>query len=140
VTISPLVLLDTNMAAYILSGRSLAARQRLKEEREHSTVALSVISQAEILFGLENKPGAKRLRAAVEELLGVVQILPWDSDAAHAYGRLRAKITSQGKSLTAMDLLIASHAIATRAVLVTRDKAFSQIAPLVRIENWATDL
>jgi predicted nucleic acid-binding protein len=39
-----------------------------------------------------------------------------------------------------MDLLIASHAIATRAVLVTRDKAFSQLAPLVKIENWATDL
>lgn len=137
---SALYLLDTNMAAYIVSGRSKIARQKLKEQRDCSTVALSTISQAEILFGLENKPEAVRLRSAVQQLFGTVQILSWDSAAAQAYGRLLARLSAAGKSLTAMDMLIAAHAMATSAILVTRDKAFMQTTPFLNVEDWATDL
>jgi tRNA(fMet)-specific endonuclease VapC len=137
---SSLYVLDTNTATYIVSGRSQAARQILKAEREHSTVALSAITQAEILFGLENKPEATRLRAAVEEFFGSVQILAWDSNAARAYGKLRSQISAAGKTLTAMDMLIAAHAIAANATLVTHDKAFLQIAPVLNVVDWATDL
>jgi tRNA(fMet)-specific endonuclease VapC len=45
-----------------------------------------------------------------------------------------------GKSLGNMDMLIAAHAIAVRAVLVTTDKAMAQAAPGLKSENWATDL
>jgi tRNA(fMet)-specific endonuclease VapC len=137
---SSLYVLDTNTATYIVSGRSPAARQSLKAEREHSTVALSAITQAEILFGLENKPEATRLRAAVEELFDAVQILAWDSNAARAYGKLRARISAAGKTLTAMDMLIAAHAVAANATLVTHDKAFLQITPFLNAVDWATDL
>jgi tRNA(fMet)-specific endonuclease VapC len=136
----PLYLLDTNTTAYILSGRSRSAREALKVEREYSGVAISAITQAEILFGLENKPQATRLRAAVEELFGTVQTLPWDTGAARAYGKLRARISASGKALSAMDLLIAAHAVAANAVLVTHDKAFLQIAPFVDLVDWASDL
>ena len=128
------------MAACIVSGRSKAARQRFKEETEHATVALSTITQAEILFGLENKPEATRLRSAVEELFSTVQILSWDPAAAQAYGKLRARLRSAGKSLSTMDILIAAHASATGAVLVTRDKAFLHTAPFLDVVDWATDL
>ena len=140
VTSSSAYILDTNTATYILSGRSQAARRSLKAEKEHSTVALSAITQAEILFGLEKKPEATRLRAAVEELFGTIQILAWDSQAAHAYGRLRAWMSASGKTLTAMDLLIAAHVIAAKAILVTHDKAFLQITPFLKMVDWATDL
>ena len=133
-------LLDTNTAAYIVSGRSKAARQRFKEERAHASVALSTISQAEILFGLENKPEATRLRSAVEALFGTVRILPWDTAAAQAYGKLRAQLKPAGKNLSTMDMLIAAHAVAADAVLVTRDKAFLHARPFLDVVDWATDL
>src|SRR5271168_4159151 len=98
-------LLDTNMATYIVSGRSKAARERLKEAMELSTVAVSAITQAEVLFGIENKPEASRLRAAIEEFFEAVPVLPWDSTAARAYRKLRARLSATAKSLSAMDML-----------------------------------
>ena len=132
--------LDTNMVAYIVSGRSMAARKRLKLERERAAVALSAVTQAEILFGLERKPEAIRLRAAVEDFFNAVPVMAWDSDAARAYGLLRARLSAAGKSLSAMDLLIASHAIAVNAVLVTHDKALLQVSSFLKVMDWASDL
>ena len=137
---SSLYLLDTNMATFVLSGRSKVARQKLKEILAHAGVAVSTITQAEVLFGIENKPEATRLRSAVEELLDSVQILSWDSAAAHAYGRLRARLSTAGKSLASMDMLIAAHAAAFGAVLVTHDKSFRHAAPFLDVVDWATDL
>jgi len=39
-----------------------------------------------------------------------------------------------------MDLLIASHAIAVGATLVTHDKAFLGASPSLQVVDWATDL
>ena len=132
-------LLDTNTVAYIVNGRSMKARKRLKAEQAHSTVSISAITQAEILFGLEKKPEATQLRAAVAALFQALPVLAWDGQAAQAYAVFRARIAAAGRSLSAMDLLIASHAIATHAVLVTHDKALLQLAPLLNVMDWATD-
>jgi tRNA(fMet)-specific endonuclease VapC len=138
----PLYMLDTNITGYIVSGRSQAARDLLKQTlaEDKATVLVSTITEAEILFGLERKPEATRLRASVIALLQTVQIQAWDSNAAQAYGRLRANLRTSGKTLAEMDLLIASHAIAVGAILVTHDQAFQQLAPLLTVVNWATDL
>jgi tRNA(fMet)-specific endonuclease VapC len=132
--------LDTNMVAYIVSGRSMAARKRLRLERERSAVALSAVTQAEILFGLERKPEATRLRAAVADFFNAVPVMAWDSNAAQAYGPLRARLSAAGKGLSAMDLLIASHAIALNAVLVTHDKGLLQVSSFLKVIDWASDL
>jgi tRNA(fMet)-specific endonuclease VapC len=133
-------LLDTNTVGYIVSGRSRAARAAMIEGTDHARITISTITEAEILYGLAKRPEAKRLRAAVEALLASVEILAWDSAAAAAYGTLRARLTAAGKSLSAMDMLIAAHAVATDAILVTRDAAFLQMEWLRPAVNWATDL
>jgi hypothetical protein len=71
-------LLDTNTVAFIVNGRSTKARKRLKAEQAHSAVSVSAITQAEILFGLEKKPEATRLRAAVAALFQTLPVLAWD--------------------------------------------------------------
>ena len=65
------------MASDLLSGRSPAARARFAQLDPAMPPAISVITQAEILFGLEKKPEAWRVRAAFESFLDFVQILPW---------------------------------------------------------------
>jgi len=140
VTGGTLYLLDTNTVAYIVNGRSPAARQRMAQQIKHSVIAISAISEAEVLYGLAKNPAATRLRSAVEGLFSAIRVLPWDSEAARAYGTLRAKMTVAGKSLSTMAMLIAAHALATDAILVTRDKAFAQVSGLRPTLNWATDL
>jgi tRNA(fMet)-specific endonuclease VapC len=133
-------MLDTNMISYLVSGRSQAARKIYLESELYTTIALSVISEAEIRFGLEKRPEATKLRSTFEEFFASVQILPWDSDVAKAYGRLRSAINATGKSLSIMDLLIASHAIASGAVLVSHDQAFHHLKPFLNVVDWAADL
>ena len=135
-----LYLLDTNTIGYMVNGRSQAARLAMREHIKHSILAISTISEAEVLYGLAKKPEAIRLRNTVETLFGVLKILPWDSNAAQAYGRLRAQLSTEGKSLSHMDTLIAAHALATNAILVTGDKAFQHVQALRPTLNWATDL
>jgi tRNA(fMet)-specific endonuclease VapC len=110
------------------------------EVMDQAPITISAITEAEILYGLAKRPEATRLRAAVEALLASVEILAWDSEAAMAYGTLRARLSAAGKSLSAMDMLIAAHAVATDAILVTRDAAFLQVEALRPVVNWATDL
>ncbi len=133
-------LLDTNTLGYIVSGRSQAARTAMIEVMDQAPITISAITEAEILYGLAKRPEAIRLRAAVEALLASVEILAWDSEAAMAYGTLRARLSAAGKSLSAMDMLIAAHAVATDAILVACDAAFLQVEAVRGVVNWATDL
>jgi tRNA(fMet)-specific endonuclease VapC len=135
-----LYMLDTNTVSYIAKGHSKAARARMLNLEEDEVVCLSVITEAEIRYGLAKRPEAVALRERMEWFLAAVKVLPWGRDEARAYGALRAKLESSGKTLENMDMMIAAHAIATGAVLVTNDKAFAQVKDLHATENWATDL
>ncbi len=133
-------LLDTNTVSYIAKGRSQAARAHLASLRAGETVCISSITEAEVRYGLAKRPQARALHAAVEALLFKLQILPWGSKEAAAYGKLRARLEASGTVLSELDLQIASHAIAAGAVLVTNDKAFSRIKELNGTVNWASDV
>ena len=135
-----LYMLDTNMVSYIAKGHSKAARTRMLNLEEDEVVCLSVITEAEIRIGLAKRPEAVALGERMEWFLAAVKVLPWGREEAKAYGALRARLESSGKTLENMDLQIAAHAIATGAVLVTNDKAFAQVDELHATVNWATDL
>ncbi len=132
-------LLDTNVVSDLISGRSPMARARFVKLDPGRPPAISVITQAEVLFGLEQRPGASRIRAAFADFSELVQILPWGSAEAAAYARLRAWLRTAGKALSLMDLLIAAQAVAADAILVTRDGAFRHVAPLIETEDWERD-
>ena len=133
-------LLDTNMVSYIVRGRSPAASARLLSLPAGHIACVSVITEAEIRYGLARRPEATTLKSLMDEFLASIQVLPWSRDEADAYGRVRAALENRGMSLGNMDMMIAAHAIATGAVLVTNDKAFAQVDGLSNTVNWATDL
>ena len=130
-------LIDTNTVSYIVSGRSQAARTMLESNLAESVI--SSVTEAELRYGLARRPEATKLRKAVENFLTVVSIRAWDSDAAKQYGTMRASMMAAGKSLAALDMMIAAHAAALRSVLVTNDNAFNQAGVLGSV-NWAGDL
>ena len=74
----------------------------------------------------------------MNEFLLRVEILPWDSHAAEAYAALRTACEKKGKSLGAMDMLIAAHSLSSGAILVTNDKAFYNVGHTLSLEDWTT--
>ena len=133
-------MLDTNMVSYIVKGRSPAARARLLALKDGEVGAVSAITVAEIRYGLAKRPEATALKALMEGFLASIQVFPWGQAEAEAYGLVRAKLEKNGMSLDSMDMMIAAHAVAKGAVIVTNDKAFAQVDELSATVNWATDL
>jgi len=131
-------MLDTNTASYVIKGEPISIREHLKKV-PMASICISTVTEAELLLGVAKKPEAIHLPLIVKEFLSRVEILPWDSGAAKAYAELRNTCERKGKSLGAMDMLIAAHSISSRSVLVTSDKAFYQISDLLTLENWAAD-
>jgi tRNA(fMet)-specific endonuclease VapC len=129
-------MLDTNIVSYLLREQMPALKLRFLRAPA-SDLAVSTITEAEVHFGLAKKPGAAKLRLAAENFLAGLDILPWDSAAAQAYGLLRAAQERKGRPLSTEDLMIAAHAFSAGLILVTHDEAFSYIEGL-RTEDWTT--
>ncbi|HEV2619458.1 MAG TPA: type II toxin-antitoxin system VapC family toxin [Acidobacteriaceae bacterium] len=135
-----LYMLDTNTVSYIVKRQSPEARRRLFALQSGEIASISAITEAEIRYGIAKKPEASALKSLIDAFLASIQVLPWGRNEAEVYGRVRATQERRGISLANMDMLIAAHAIAAEAVLVTNDKVFAQINELSATVNWATDL
>jgi tRNA(fMet)-specific endonuclease VapC len=129
-------LLDTNTVSLYIRGHPAVDRHVVGVPL--TSLAISSISTGELLYGLANRPEATRLHRTVREFLRRVDVLPWDRAAAERYGVLRAALQREGTSLDALDMLIAAHALAVGAVLVTNDRAFNQVSVL-QSEDWTVD-
>jgi tRNA(fMet)-specific endonuclease VapC len=128
-------LLDTNMAGHVIKGNIPRVRERLLKV-PMGQVSISAVTEAELRFGVARRPEAVRLKTAVEEFLLHIDRLPWDSEAAQHYARVRAALERDGEAIGNLDLMIAAHALAARAVLVTHDRVFRQVREL-KTEDWS---
>ena len=128
-------LLDTNTASYVIKGNFPRVRERLLRV-PMAEVGISVVTEAELRFGVARRSEAARLEIAVEEFLLRVEILPWDSGAAMQYAVVRATLEREGKPMGNLDMMIAAQALAAEAVLVTHDRVFGRVKGL-EVEDWS---
>ena len=128
-------LLDTNTVSFLLRGNQGVVKRLQK--RPLSEMCLSAVTEGELLFGLARRPQATALHQAVRAFLHRVQVLPWDSACAAVYGQERATLQNKGLSLSALDMMIAAHAKAVNAVLVTNDQSLLGL-PGWKIQDWVT--
>jgi len=98
-------------------------------------LCISAITEGELRFGLAKRPDATRLARTVNAFLKGMDIQPFDSAAAARYGDVRAALEAAGTPLAHLDTLIAAHALAEEAILVTHDGAFAR-APGLTVEDW----
>jgi len=127
-------LLDTNIISDLIRNPQGRTAKRIANVGENN-ICTSIIVAAELRYGCA-KSGSKRLLKAVEELLAEINVLAFDvpSDAAH--GQIRSQLELAGERIGGNDLLIAAHARATGATMVTANTGeFKRIAGL-KVENW----
>jgi tRNA(fMet)-specific endonuclease VapC len=132
--VPPVYLLDTNVVSYFVRGTSAAVRNHLLHTPIES-MAVSAVTEAELLFWIARRPGDARTRVSVQDFLGRVTSLAWDTRAARVYAAVREEQRRKGRPLATEDLMIASHALSLGLTLVTNDSAFSFVDGL-KMEDW----
>ena len=130
-----LLMLDTDISSYVIRRRpaSIAERFQLHAER----LCVSVMTAAELRFGAV-KAARADLVTLVEAYLARVTILDWADSATFHYARIRATLESLGTPIGNMDLLIACHAVAEQAALVTNNVKHFSAVPGLKVEQWGT--
>lgn len=131
-----LYLLDTNVMIEILRGRADVARARL--ESAEGRIGVSTITTMELEYGVERSSCPGRNRQALDGLLSIVDVLPFDEGAALHAARLRAHLARAGTPIGPYDILIAGHARSLGLVVITNNVAEFARVPGLEIENWLT--
>jgi tRNA(fMet)-specific endonuclease VapC len=132
---NPLYMFDTDTCAFILRRTSEPLLQHIQTTPIEQQ-CMSVVTYAELLYGVELSSQKKTNQAAVEILARHINILDWTQKAATQYAKIRADLKKTGNMVGANDLMIAAHALSLGAKVVTNNtKDFERIKGLA-IENW----
>ncbi len=130
-------MLDTDIVSYLIKGRSPAIEAKLKALHPFA-VCISVITRAELLYGLKRLQPEHRIHIAVRQFLKIVRVLNWDAEAADFYADIRHQLGTTGQLIGELDMMIAAHSLATAAILVTNNlRHYETIKAPLTIENWA---
>ena len=132
---SALYFFDTDTCAFILRRSSQELLDRIQAvplDRQF----MSIVTLAELLYGVQMSARKKANRAAVDTLVRHVAVLGWSRAAAEHYADIRADLKKRGQLIGANDLLIAAHARSLGATVVTNNvKDFRRVRHL-SVENW----
>lgn len=128
-------MLDTNIISYMLRGSSETAREKLSEHADDE-LCISSITYAELRYGVVHSSNPTRNQVALSLFLSGVEILAFDGEASEKYALIWHDLTNRGQLIGANDLLIAAHALAADAVLVTHNvREFERVEGLV-VDDW----
>ena len=130
-------LLDTNIISHLMREPLGQLQQTLRQRVTAPggcEITTSAVVQCELLYGIQRKASA-RLKTAYDVQMRHLDVLPLEPAVGPHYARLRTELERMGKPLSPNDLLIAAHAIAANATLVSGDGAFGQV-PGLAWENW----
>jgi tRNA(fMet)-specific endonuclease VapC len=128
-------MLDTDTCSYIMKRSHPLVLKRLQSV-PISDVCISVVTRAELLYGVEVSPRRAQDAAALAAFLLYVHAVALDEDAALHYAEIRGDLKRRGLMIGANDLFIAAHARALGLTLVTNNTAEFERVSKLAIENW----
>jgi len=131
----PRYMLDTDTCSYIMKRSHPTVLKRLQAVPV-TDVCMSVITKAELLYGVEVSPRRAQDEAALAAFLPYVEAVDFADDAALHYAEIRADLKKRGTLIGANDLFIAAHARALGVTLVTNNTTEFERVSKLKLENW----
>ena len=128
-------LLDTNICIYLINKRPMSVVEHI-QSLPIEDIGISTVTVAELEYGVAKSLRPEENRNALIEFLTPFRIVEFGQVAAYEYGQLRSVLELQGQIIGPMDLLIAAHALAEGAVLVTNNEKEFRRVPDLPLENW----
>lgn len=129
-------MLDTNICIYTIKRKPEKVLLRFQEELSGG-MCISTITLAELEYGIRRSANPAKNEQALIRFLAPLSVLPFDPAASAEYGEIRAYLQRQGTPIGPLDMLIAGHARAEGAVLVTNNVREFERVPGLAVENWA---
>jgi len=131
-----LYMLDTNMCIYLMKHQPPQVAQRFAQ-CQVGDVLMSAITHAELEYGVAASAAPAQEGMKLASLVQDIQVAPFDSAAALAYGPVRLATRESKKDH--LDKLIAAHAVSLGAIVVTNKVSDFAKYPGLQIENWVLD-
>ena len=132
-----LYVLDTDICIFLMRGESPALAAHVQSVPLEQQV-MSAVTFAELSYGVQASAAAKRKQnqAVLDSLTLHLAILDWPQEAARHYAEIRLDLKKRGAQLDAADLMIAAHARAMGATVVSNNtKDLGRVKGL-QVENW----
>ena len=133
----PAYLFDTNALSELVRnpGGPVAVTYRVKAKDPDSTLLTSIIVVCEVRYGIAKNYSAWVERRA-NEVLARISVEALGVGVDDAYAAIRTDLERRGLPIGQNDMLIAAHALALGAILVTDNtREFRRVKGL-KVENW----
>jgi tRNA(fMet)-specific endonuclease VapC len=130
-------MLDSNAMSELIRNPGGTVSQHFERVAHDpaNTLLTSIVTACEIRYGAVRK-GSRMLSDRVDQMLAAVRAIPLAAGADKTYAVLRTDLERKGQLIGPNDMLIAAHALALNAILVTDNvREFKRVKGL-RIENW----
>ena len=134
-------LLDTDTASYLMERRPSIV-SRVGEAGGPGLLSISVITLAELYYGVRSMPEGRRKTKRLDELEGMLgtgmEVRPFSAEAAGVYSETGATLREAGIAFKFQDLAIASIAMVENKTLASNDGFFEDVRRLcgLRFERW----
>ena len=128
-------MLDTDICSYVMKRSHDVLLKRL-QKMPVSDVCVSVVTKAELLYGVEVSPRRQQDEAALNAFLNYVEVLDFANPSAAHYAEIRSHLKKSGTMIGANDLFIAAHARSLGLTLVTHNTREFGRVPKLAMEDW----
>ncbi len=128
-------LLDTNACVDYLTGRYPKVVARIQRSSPDD-LCLSSVVVAELRYGADHSARRRTNHARIDVLIDEIACLPFDLEAAAAYGRVRAQLEAGGTPIGPNDMLIAAHAVSRGLTVVTDNLSEFRRVRGLKVESW----
>lgn len=129
-------LLDKNICIFLINCHPKLVQERFRQVPVE-LVAVSSVTTSELRYGVAKSAKQEQNTSALQKFLLPLSVLPYDDEASQEYGPLRVYLEQEGRSIGAMDTMIAAHALSLDLTVVTNNtREFSRV-PGIRLEDWS---
>lgn len=129
-------MLDTNICIYTINNQPDSYCKMLEKLERSNVLAISSIVLAELQYGVANSNLKELNQIRLNTFVARLEVMDFSAKCALYYGNLRSELKQKGVLIGGNDLLIASHALAEDAILVTNNISEFKRVPGLTIENW----
>jgi predicted nucleic acid-binding protein len=126
-------LLDTNIISDHLKRPSRSFHRFIQHSGQ---LAVTTIVLGELYAWAYGRSDPTTILGPLEDLVSQMEILPFDTESAREFGKLRVLLPRIGMTVDSVDLMIASVALAHDLTLVTDNTKHFESIPGLQHVNW----